>query len=154
MLLKLEYVCPDKYPPPNQMPFYPIKYWICYKFSAKNDSISSSNSWTKLPFPRNGVGNLKIHSHISGREFEAWNSRLGKPTPSKTDEFLEKFQTAFDPPPSFSESFVANFSNWLRSLQKLPEPYIFEKLGYESINKKLWHFLSAHSAPYHWLQSH
>ena len=81
------------------MPFYPIKYWICYKFSAKNDSISSSNSWTKLPFPRNGVGNLKIHSHISGREFEAWNSRLGKPTPSKTDDFLEKFQAAFDPSP-------------------------------------------------------
>ena len=25
---------------------------------------------------------------------------LGKPTPSKTDEFSEKFQTAFDPPPA------------------------------------------------------
>ena len=42
---------------------------------------------------------------------------LGKPTSSKTDdflkkfqtdEFLEKFQTAFDPPPTFSEN--ANFS--------------------------------------------
>ena len=47
---------------------------------------------------------------------------------TKTDEFSEKFQTAFDPPPSFSESNIANFLNWLRSLQKLPEPYIFEKL--------------------------
>ena len=34
---------------------------------------------------------------------------LGKLSPSKTDEFSEKFQTAFDPPPSFSESYVANF---------------------------------------------
>ena len=33
---------------------------------------------------------------------------LEKPTSSKTDEFLEKFQTAFDPPPTFSEN--ANFS--------------------------------------------
>ena len=34
---------------------------------------------------------------------------LGKRIFSKTDEFLEKFQTAFDPPPSFSENHVANF---------------------------------------------
>ena len=30
---------------------------------------------------------------------------LGKRTFSKTDEFLEKFQTAFDPPPTFSRYF-------------------------------------------------
>ena len=30
------------------------------------------------------------------------------PTSSKTDEFSEKIQTAFDPPPSFSENYVAN----------------------------------------------
>ena len=35
---------------------------------------------------------------------------LGKRTFSKTDEFLEKFQTAFDPPPTFSEN--ANFSKF------------------------------------------
>ena len=29
---------------------------------------------------------------------------------SKTDEFSEKFQTAFDPPPSFSENHIAIFS--------------------------------------------
>ena len=34
---------------------------------------------------------------------------LGKPTPSKMDEFSEKFQTAVDPPPSFSENHVADF---------------------------------------------
>ena len=33
----------------------------------------------------------------------------GKPTSSKTDEFSEKFQTAFDPPPSFSENYTADF---------------------------------------------
>ena len=35
---------------------------------------------------------------------------LGTHSPSKTDEFSEKFQTAFGPPPSFSESYVAIFS--------------------------------------------
>ena len=34
---------------------------------------------------------------------------LGKPTSSKTDEFSEKFQTAFDSL-SFSENHIANFS--------------------------------------------
>ena len=34
----------------------------------------------------------------------------GKPSNSKTDEFSEKFQTAFDPPPSFLENHIANFS--------------------------------------------
>ena len=33
---------------------------------------------------------------------------------SKTDEFSEKFQTAFDPPPSFSESYIANFATKVR----------------------------------------
>ena len=28
---------------------------------------------------------------------------------TKTDEFLEKFQTAFDPPPSLLENYIANF---------------------------------------------
>ena len=45
---------------------------------------------------------------------------LGTPFPSKIEEFSEKFQTAFaPPPPSFSESYIANFLNWLRSLQKM-----------------------------------
>ena len=34
---------------------------------------------------------------------------FGMDDPTKTDEFLEKFQTAFDPPPSFSENHVALF---------------------------------------------
>ena len=34
---------------------------------------------------------------------------LGKHPPPKTDEFSEKFQTAFDPPPSFLENHVADF---------------------------------------------
>ena len=44
------------------------------------------------------------------RKQKAWhvNYVLGTHSPSKTDEFSEKFQTAFDPsPPSFSESYVA-----------------------------------------------
>ena len=35
--------------------------------------------------------------------------RLGMPTSSKTDEFSEKFQTSFDPPPSFSEIILQFF---------------------------------------------
>ena len=41
--------------------------------------------------------------------YENLSDKLGKHPPSKTDEFLEKFQTAFDPPPSFSENHVADF---------------------------------------------
>ena len=33
----------------------------------------------------------------------------GKLTATKTDEFSEKLQTVFDPPPSFSENHVADF---------------------------------------------
>ena len=52
-------------------------------------------------------------------------------------------------PPSFSESYIAIFLNWLRSLQSCRNLIFLKSFGYESINKKLWHFLSAHSAPYH-----
>ena len=34
---------------------------------------------------------------------------LGTGDGAKTDEFSEKFQTAFDPPPSFSENHIAVF---------------------------------------------
>ena len=33
---------------------------------------------------------------------------LGKDPATKADEFLEKFQMAFDPPPSFLENYIAN----------------------------------------------
>ena len=36
-------------------------------------------------------------------------SMLGKGPATKSDEFLEKFQTAFDPPGSFLENYIANF---------------------------------------------
>ena len=35
---------------------------------------------------------------------------LGTDEPTKTDVFSEKFQMAFDPPPSFSENHIAVFS--------------------------------------------
>ena len=34
----------------------------------------------------------------------------GEPHVSKSDEFSEKFQTAFDPHPSFLESYIADFA--------------------------------------------
>ena len=36
---------------------------------------------------------------ILKEEFNLNDIRLGKPSNSKTDEFSEKFQTTFDPPP-------------------------------------------------------
>ena len=38
---------------------------------------------------------------------------LGKGHPTKTEEFLGKFQTAFDPP-SFSENHIADFATKVR----------------------------------------
>ena len=40
------------------------------------------------------------------------NTREGSPVKgggTKTDEILEKFQVAFDPPPTFSETYIAIF---------------------------------------------
>ena len=42
--------------------------------------------------------------------FFLWSNILGEQHVSKSDEFSEKFQTAFDPPPpSFSENHIAIF---------------------------------------------
>ena len=38
------------------------------------------------------------------------NLVLGTEHVTNTDEFLEQFQMAFDPPSSFSENHIANFS--------------------------------------------
>ena len=45
--------------------------------------------------------------------FFAWKDNscnLGKLSPSKTDEFSEKFQTAFDSPPHFRKVMLQFFS--------------------------------------------
>ena len=39
---------------------------------------------------------------------------LGTGGPTKMDEFSEKFQTAFDPPPSFSKNHIADFATKVR----------------------------------------
>ena len=38
-----------------------------------------------------------------------YSKGLGKDPATKSDEFLEKLQTAFDPPPSFLENYAAIF---------------------------------------------
>ena len=41
-----------------------------------------------------------------------WNAHLGKGPATKSDDFLEKFQTVFDPPAtSFLENYIAIFYN-------------------------------------------
>ena len=42
------------------------------------------------------------------------NHALGTTGPTKTDEFSEKFQTAFDPAPLFLENHIADFATKLR----------------------------------------
>ena len=39
---------------------------------------------------------------------------LGTIGNTKTDVFSEKFQMAFDPPPSFSENYIADFATKMR----------------------------------------
>ena len=41
--------------------------------------------------------------------WQVWFSYVGKDPAIKSDDFLEKFQTAFDPPPSFLENYIAIF---------------------------------------------
>ena len=47
------------------------------------------------------------HSYLAESTF------LGTGKVNRSDEFSEKFQTAFDPPPSFSESYIALFATKL-----------------------------------------
>ena len=47
------------------------------------------------------------HTPTSGHAM----AHLGKGPTTKSDDFLEKFQTAFDPPPSFLEIMLQTFYN-------------------------------------------
>ena len=51
-----------------------------------------------------------------GIQYCCYRTRLGTNGATKTDEFSEKFQTAFDPPPppSFSENHIADFATKVR----------------------------------------
>ena len=59
--------------------------------------------------PDNFLNNLLCYGDPLNGRTDSEVLALGKGGSSKTDEFLEKFQTAFDPPPSFSENHVALF---------------------------------------------
>ena len=58
--------------------------------------------------------------------------KLGKGTDgvTKTDEFSEKFQTAFDPPPSFSENHIADFATKVRDFATKVRMFILAGLLY------------------------
>ena len=85
--------------------------------SVHSELLSSQFSWSpRFSFARSvwvGVC-LDGWSNLPLKWFWNWIENLGglgMPTSSKTDEFSEKFQTAFDPPTrAFSESYVAIFS--------------------------------------------
>ena len=67
-----------------------------------------------------GLPLISNNAHFQCQKLFSW---LGKPLPTKTDEFLEKFQTAFDPPPSFSENYVADFLKSCTALNNQILPY-------------------------------
>ena len=58
---------------------------------------------------------------------------LGKHPPSKTDEFSEKFQTAFDPPPLIFGKSYCGFFIRLYSLKNHTCGIFLKSPGYESI---------------------
>ena len=59
--------------------------------------------WAKTFFHWEGAENENVVSQPYQRH------PLGTGHATKSDEFSEKFQTAFDPHPSFLETYVANF---------------------------------------------
>ena len=58
---------------------------------------------------------------------------LGKPHPTKTDEFSEKFQTAFDPPLLIFGKSYCRFFKKLYSLKNHICGIFLKSPGYESI---------------------
>ena len=71
-----------------------------YELLTRFDKVARDNAQTKSDFREES---------IVDRPPQLENvARLGKDNPTKTDEFLEKFQTAFDPPPLiFGKSYCA-----------------------------------------------
>ena len=68
------------------------------------------NRWKNSAFKAEPNFNLKvsIKHQIQASVDVGLHLNLGKDPATKSDEFLENFQTAFDPP-SFSENYVAIF---------------------------------------------
>ena len=60
----------------------------------------------------------------------------GRVALKKTYAFSEKFQTAFDPPPSFSENYIADFATKVRDFATKVRMFILAGLlnGVEQFN--------------------
>ena len=64
----------------------------------------------------------------------------GKPTSSKTDEFSEKFQTAFDPPPLiFGKSYCKFFPKFMTEVSSIMAKICNIKFWIEN-DPPLWNF--------------
>ena len=73
---------------------------LCWDWSRKLNS-----TWALLSFPWQGCPNdILVSDYLCGP------LSLGKPVPTKTDEFSEKFQTAVVPPPHFRKIMLRIFS--------------------------------------------
>ena len=81
---------------------------------------------------------------VGRRSLGSWshNTHANTITTSKTDEFSEKFKTAFDPPPSFSENHIAIFlKSPLKALYRGPNlPFeLFRKfIRFGTVTRPFW----------------
>ena len=95
----------------------PCTIRVLRDFSLKISAFSRRYEWRKVVegwkhfwFWINNENPILFFSTFTTSTFSTHcQCHLGKHPPTKTDEFSEKFQTAFDPPPSFSENHIADF---------------------------------------------
>ena len=107
------------------------------------------NRWKNSAFKAEPNFNLKvsIKHQIQASVDVGLHLNLGKDPATKSDEFLENFQTAFDPP-SFSENYIAYIANFLgpRGPLVLPSvgPSVPSRPSRPSRKKNLDHYIQAY----------
>ena len=83
---------------------------------------SRAKSSTSMKSVQNKAGNIALRTPKFGDQTQDFHLlhilQVGKDPATKSDEFLEKFQTAFDPPPSFLE-IISLFLDALASLKTM-----------------------------------
>ena len=107
------------------------------------------------PSQRGGIANRKFFARIykspeslravwKVEGSHAMDGNLCQPRISKSDEFSEKFQTAFDPPPPhFWKVTLQLFLTGYEAFKSCRNLIFLKSFGYWSINKRLWNYLSA-----------
>ena len=91
--------------------------WSQASYSKSSPEVSKLLSVLFLPTTQHHLGaNFTEFDMISS---DAECSYLGMDDPTKTDEFLEKFQTAFDPPPPHFRKIMLRFFSGIHDLRSV-----------------------------------